>query len=79
MKRPLPLEIADGVLDLAPTPKKPKLSKQTTSRIGFGPSPSKKRRLEEDGVVVMDGPDEVLEDEAISSIQPESEDVIFID
>ena len=76
VKRPFPLEIEDSVLDLAPTPKKPKLAERTTSRSDFGPSPSKKRRLEEDGVVVMDGPDEVLEDE---SIHLGSADIIIID
>ena len=59
------MEDADGVIDLEPTPKKAKLSPPTLSalkrKFEDGPSPSKRRRLEEDGVVIMDGPDETLE------------------
>ena len=62
MKRPLPLELADGVLDLDPTPKKAKLSVSESKRkFEDNPSPSKRRRLEDEGLVLMDGPDEVLD------------------
>ena len=61
-KRPLPLELADGVLDLDPTPKKPKLAVSESKRkFEDNPSPSKRRRLEDEGLVLMDGPDEVLD------------------
>lgn len=62
VKRPLPLELPDGVLDLDPTPKKAKLAAGANKRkLEDNPSPSKRRRLEDDGLVVMDGPDEVLD------------------
>lgn len=61
-KRPLPLELADGVIDLAPTPKKAKLNVGESKRkFEDNPSPSKRRRLEDEGLVLMDGPDEVLD------------------
>lgn len=63
-KRPLPLELADGVLDLDPTPKKPKLdvgASESKRKFEDNPSPSKRRRLEEEGLVLMNGPDEVLD------------------
>ncbi|KAJ2929091.1 hypothetical protein H1R20_g8005, partial [Candolleomyces eurysporus] len=74
-KRLLPVEGADGVIDLAPTPKKPKFSataatissavtsngKKRKAEDTF--SPSKKRRLEEDGLILMDGADDKLEGE----------------
>lgn len=65
-KRPLPLELADGVLDLDPTPKKPKLAAgfvggESKRKLEDIPSPSKRRRLEDEGLVLMDGPDEVLD------------------
>ena len=65
-KRPLPLELADGVLDLDPTPKKPKLAVgvvagKSKRKLEDNPSPSKRRRLEDEGLVLMDGPDEVLD------------------
>ena len=37
-------------------------------------SPNKKRRLEEDGLILVDGPDEVLEDGPV-----QEEDFIVID
>ncbi|KAF9479531.1 hypothetical protein BDN70DRAFT_932510 [Pholiota conissans] len=71
-KRPLPIEDADGVIDIEPTPKKPKMSFTNAQKRKHeidGPSPSKRRRLEEDGVVAMDGPDDVLEVDA-PDVQP---------
>jgi ubiquitin-like 1-activating enzyme E1 B len=57
-----PLELADGVLDLDPTPKKPKISAGKSKRkFEDNPSPSKRRRLEDEGLVLMDGPDEILD------------------
>ncbi|KAJ2912068.1 hypothetical protein MD484_g8347, partial [Candolleomyces efflorescens] len=78
-KRLLPVERADGVIDLAPTPKKPKYSTSNTIKTAINNiatpkgkkrkaedmySPSKKRRLEEDGLILMDGADDKLEEEA---------------
>ena len=65
-KRPLPVELSDGVLDLDPTPKKSKLGGgvnegKNKRKLEDNPSPSKRRRLENEGLVVMDGPDEVLD------------------
>ena len=65
-KRPLPVELADGVLDLDPTPKKQKLAvgvfaNKSKRKLEDNPSPSKRRRLEDEGLVLMDGPDEVLD------------------
>lgn len=65
-KRPLPVELADGVLDLDPTPKKPKLAVgvvagKSKRKLEDNPSPSKRRRLEDEGLVLMEGPDDVLD------------------
>ncbi|PPQ69264.1 hypothetical protein CVT24_000070 [Panaeolus cyanescens] len=65
-KRPLPVEDLDGVIDLEPTPKKPRAAavpQQNPLKRKYEPSasPSKRRQLEDDGVVLMDGPDEVLD------------------
>ena len=62
-KRPLPVELADGVLDLEPTPKKPKLAPGVVTgknkrTLEDNPSPSQRRRLEDEGLVLVDGPDE---------------------
>ena len=79
LKRPLSVvENEDGIIDLAPTPKKPRLAPNARGAQDLTPmeigvkrsfaqrqgqeSPSKRRRLEEEGVVLMDGPDEVLDD-----------------
>ncbi|KJA18252.1 hypothetical protein HYPSUDRAFT_205501 [Hypholoma sublateritium FD-334 SS-4] len=81
-KRPLPVEDADGVIDLEPTPKKAKPSAPTLSalkrKFEDGPTPSKRRRLEEDGVVLMDGPDEALEPTS-SAVAVLDADCIVID
>jgi ubiquitin-like 1-activating enzyme E1 B len=81
-KRPLPLELADGVLDLDPTPKKPKLAAGVVAGISKRkfedhPSPSKRRRLEDEGLVLMDGPDEVLDTGDVMEVL--EEDYILID
>ncbi|TFK24020.1 hypothetical protein FA15DRAFT_669985 [Coprinopsis marcescibilis] len=75
-KRALPVEDENGIIDLAPTPKKPKYNvgaranggSSTNSVVLLGkrkaedePSPSKKRKLEEDGLVVMDGKEDDVE------------------
>ena len=72
------MERADGVIDLAPTPKKPKFSTSSTIKAAINNiatpkgkkrkagdtfSPSKKRRLEEDGLIMMDGADDKFEEE----------------
>ena len=56
-----------GVLDLAGGSNKKR-------KLDDNPSPSKRRRLEEDGVVLMDGPDEILD-----SGEVEATDYIIID
>jgi len=79
------VEDADGVIDLAPTPKKPKATAVPNGvpapgkkrKLEEGPSPSKRRRLEEDGLVLMDGPNEVLDSGEVIAV-PNS-DVIVID
>ena len=65
-KRPLPEEDENGVIDLEPTPKKTKPTANATSKKRKAEetqSPSKRRRLEEDGLVLMDGLEDRLEDE----------------
>lgn len=81
----MPVELEDGVIDFAPTPKKPRINSKVpvgTAMEGVtdqelnestgkkrkadaeNGSPSKKRRvLEEEGVVLMDSAEEVLEQE----------------
>ena len=62
LKRGLPVD--DGeVIDLAPTPKRPRVN--TNSITVLGPSPSKKRKLDEDGLVLMDGANDQLVDDVI--------------
>jgi len=78
IKRPLPVEMEDGVLDLAPTPKKVKMSSQSVQKTENGCSPAKKRCLEEQGLVAMDGPGDSLERESLNGTVPEL-DVIIID
>jgi ubiquitin-like 1-activating enzyme E1 B len=52
--------VDDGeVIDLAPTPKRPRVSASA------GTSPSKKRKLEEDGLLLMDGENDELVDDII--------------
>ena len=77
-KRPFPVEVEDGVLDFAPTPKKPKVSNQLKRKCMDEHSPSKKRRLEEEGLVLMDGPNEVLTDGSGSKALLDS-NIIIID
>jgi len=83
-KRPLPVELEDGVLDLAPTPKKPKVNGHGATSNGKrkfedAPSPSKRRRLEADGLVEMDGPDEVLDSGFVAAPDALDSDIIIID
>ncbi|KAJ6536001.1 hypothetical protein DFH09DRAFT_1369518 [Mycena vulgaris] len=54
-------EGGDGIIDLEPTPKRPRL-KVADEAIK---SPSKKRRLDEDGLILMEGKDDVLDDDII--------------
>lgn len=52
------------MIDLEPTPKKAKPSASTSNlkrKLEGGASPNKRQRLEDDGVILLDGPDEVLE------------------
>lgn len=81
-KRPLPLELADGILDLDPTPKKPRLAPgvvggKNKRSLEDNPSPSKRRRLEDEGLVLMDGPDEVLDSGNVMEVS--EGDYILID
>ncbi|KAJ7227112.1 hypothetical protein GGX14DRAFT_628220 [Mycena pura] len=55
-------EGGDDIIDLEPTPKRPKVMKPTDEVIK---SPSKKRRLEEDGLILMEGKDDKLDDDII--------------
>ncbi|KAJ7650687.1 hypothetical protein FB45DRAFT_779858 [Roridomyces roridus] len=60
LKRSAPDEGGDdGIIDLEPTPKRPRLD-DTSIR-----SPSKKRKLEEDGLLLMEGKEDALDDDII--------------
>lgn len=64
LKRGLPVD--DGeIIDLAPTPKRPRVTAHANGTPGVGPSPSKKRKLEEDGLVLMEGANDLLIDDII--------------
>jgi ubiquitin-like 1-activating enzyme E1 B len=52
----------DGIIDLEPTPKRPKTMLPANDVIA---SPSKKRKLDEDGLILMDGRDDRLDDDVI--------------
>jgi len=54
-KRPAPVE-DDDVIDFAPTPKRARTTKSTVGDASV--SPTKMRRLEEDGLVMMDTAEE---------------------
>ncbi|KAJ7510269.1 hypothetical protein B0H11DRAFT_1181473 [Mycena galericulata] len=49
----------DDIIDLEPTPKRPRLAETEIK------SPSKKRKLEEDGLILMESKDDVLDDDVI--------------
>jgi len=81
-KRPFTIEVEeDGVLNFEPTPKKskPTVPASTSNKRKFedNPSPSKKRKLEEDGLVLMDDADEQLVD--VPEVPGTDADVIVID
>ncbi|KAG6908635.1 hypothetical protein DXG01_003813 [Tephrocybe rancida] len=59
-KRSLPIDMDSDVIDLAPTPKRLKMTLNGVARPQE--SPSKRRRLEEDGVLLVDGPGELADD-----------------
>lgn len=61
LKRSLPAEDEDGIIDLEPTVKRARLT-QINEAIA---SPSKKRRLEEDGLILMEGAHDRLDDDVI--------------
>lgn len=64
LKRSLPIDVDDdGVIDLAPTPKRMKPT--APSQDNLLTSPSKKRRLEADGLILMDGANDQLVDDVI--------------
>jgi ubiquitin-like 1-activating enzyme E1 B len=64
----LPIEDENGVLDLEPTPKRAR----TKNKIGAHTigenataSPNKRRKLEEDGFLLVEGASDVLDDDVI--------------
>ncbi|PFH51632.1 hypothetical protein AMATHDRAFT_74813 [Amanita thiersii Skay4041] len=70
LKRPLPEEDENGVLDLEPTPKRTRTySTRNGDALPRDPavmaSPSKRRRLDEDGFVMMEGANDTMEDDVI--------------
>ncbi|KAJ6460974.1 hypothetical protein C8R45DRAFT_912447 [Mycena sanguinolenta] len=54
----------DEIIDLEPTPKRPRL-KTTAAADELIKSPSKKRKLDEDGLILMEGKDDKLDDDVI--------------
>lgn len=64
LKRPAPGDHGDDIIDLEPTPKR-----QRVRGNGHGDeaikSPSKKRKLDEDGLILMEGKDDLLDDDII--------------
>ncbi|KAF8347457.1 hypothetical protein F5887DRAFT_1060776 [Amanita rubescens] len=68
LKRPLPTEDENGVIDLEPTPKRARTKTNLNSRTSGDnstASPSKRRRLEEEGFLLMEGGSTALEDDVI--------------
>lgn len=64
LKRGLPVD--DGeIIDLIPTPKRPRVNPNVNGTRSVGPSPSKQRKLEEDGLVLMEGANDELGDDII--------------
>lgn len=61
LKRGAPDDGGDEIIDLEPTPKRPRL-KAADDPIK---SPSKKRKLDEDGLILMEGKDDKLDDDII--------------
>jgi hypothetical protein len=57
---------------------KPKGENQLKCKFVDGHSPSKKRRLEADGLIEMDGPNDVLDGKPGNATLPDS-DIIVID
>jgi len=74
LKRPLPTEDENGVIDLEPTPKRVRVQAGLDSRtsdkdlrkdsISLG-SPGKRRRLEDDGFLIVDGTTDTQENDVI--------------
>jgi ubiquitin-like 1-activating enzyme E1 B len=63
LKRPAPDDDDGDVIEVASTPKRPRNNGGPSE--GSVSSPSKRRRLDEDGLVLMSGKDDRLEDEVI--------------
>ncbi|GLB41204.1 putative ubiquitin-activating enzyme active site [Lyophyllum shimeji] len=63
-KRSLPIDMDSDVIDLAPTPKrlKPMPDGSPAAKSKVLESPSKRRMLEADGLVLMDGPGELVDE-----------------
>ncbi|KAG5636460.1 hypothetical protein H0H81_007967 [Sphagnurus paluster] len=60
-KRSLPIDMEGDFIDLAPTPKRLKPATNGAAA-GTNGSPSKKRKLDEDGLILVDGPGELVDD-----------------
>jgi len=66
LKRSLPTEDENGAIDFEPTPKRARTkTKIDTQTIGETASPSKRRKLEEDGFLLVEGASDVLDDDVI--------------
>ncbi|KAF8185021.1 hypothetical protein K438DRAFT_1723883 [Mycena galopus ATCC 62051] len=68
LKRGAPDEAGgdDEIIDLEPTPKRPRtVPAQTAGHETLIKSPSKKRKLDEDGLILMEGKDDRLDDDVI--------------
>jgi ubiquitin-like 1-activating enzyme E1 B len=63
LKRPAP-DWTDGIIDLEPSPKRTKADNARRPGNVIA-SPSKRRRLDEDGLILMERQDDKLEDEVI--------------
>ncbi|KAG6861181.1 hypothetical protein C0995_002988 [Termitomyces sp. Mi166 len=59
-KRSLPIDMESDIIDLAPTPKRLKPNPNGAAK--GQESPSKRRKLEEEGVILVDGPGELVDD-----------------
>ncbi|KAG6817377.1 hypothetical protein H0H87_009564 [Tephrocybe sp. NHM501043] len=59
-KRSLPIDMDSDIIDLAPTPKRLKPAANGNDQVQK--SPSKRRRLEADGLLLVDGPGELIDD-----------------
>ncbi|KAG6871485.1 hypothetical protein C0992_010862, partial [Termitomyces sp. T32_za158] len=59
-KRSLPIDMDNDVIDLAPTPKR--LKPDMNGAVKGQGSPSKRHKLDEEGLLLMNGPGEIADD-----------------